>query len=66
MALFSPLWISHNDFMKIFFEAWTAPISGSPFYIWEEKLRRAKRMLKNWAKYLKTPNIKKNKKIKSC
>ena len=36
---------------------------GSPFFIWEEKLRRTKRDLKNWAKTLETPRLKKEKAI---
>ena len=53
---FIPLWVSHNDFMKIVAKAWNAPVTGSPFYIWEEKLHRSKRALNKWAKNLETPN----------
>ena len=44
---FSPLWVSQKDFMRIVVEVWTVLVTISPFYIWEEKLRRAKRALKN-------------------
>ena len=47
---FSPLWTSHKDFLGIVYETWSAPVLGSSFYAWEEKLRRVKRVLKLWAK----------------
>ena len=56
---FNPLWVSHNDFMKIVAKAWTSSVTRSPFYIWEEKPCRAKRALKKWEKYSETPNNKK-------
>jgi hypothetical protein len=31
------------------------PVKGSPFFVWEEKLRRVKRALKSWAKSLPNP-----------
>jgi hypothetical protein len=31
-------------------------LQGSPFFVWEEKLRRLKRALKIWAKSLKSPS----------
>ena len=57
---FIPLWVSHNDFMKIVVEAWSASVMGSPFFIWEEKLRRVKKALEKWAKYLENTNKKKS------
>ena len=36
-------------------ETWKKNVSGSPFFIWEEKLRRLKVALKNWAKNLPSP-----------
>ena len=41
--------------MGIISESWATPVSGSPFYIWEEKLRRVKIALKNWAKLVTSP-----------
>ena len=49
---FSPLWVSHKEFLEIVTETWLAPITGSPFYVWKEKLRRVKRVLKSWDKYV--------------
>ena len=47
---FSPLWASHNEFLGIVVKAWSASVKGSPFYTWEEKLRRVKKVLKDCAK----------------
>ena len=45
-------------------ECWKKPVNGSPFFVWEEKLRRVKIMLKAWAKTL--PNsAEERKKIQS-
>ena len=29
---------------------WKKPVSGSPFFVWEEKLRSLKSVLKSWVK----------------
>ena len=34
---------------------------GSPFYLWEEKIHRVKKALKNWEKSIETPTPKKEK-----
>ena len=52
---FSPLWIKEPNFLQIFKESWSQPVNRSPFYVWEEKLRRVKSALKSWAKTLPTP-----------
>ena len=52
---FNLLWMCHKDFMGIVVDAWKAPVTGSPFFIWEEKLRRLKISLKYWAKTLNSP-----------
>ena len=52
---FSPLWVKESNFMQIVKESWSQPVNGSPFYIWEEKLRRVKGDLKRWAKTLSNP-----------
>ena len=49
---FSPLWVQEPDFMQTVKECWNQPVKVSPFYIWEEKLRRVKGALKRWAKTL--------------
>jgi hypothetical protein len=36
-------------------DCWNKPVNGSPFYRWEEKLRRVKGALKSWAKTLPNP-----------
>ena len=53
---FNPQWANHPEFLKIVGEAWYPPVSGSPFYVWEEKLRRTKKALKGWAKSIPPPN----------
>eukprot|EP00253_Pinus_taeda_P008616 PITA_08616 len=51
----SPLWVKEPDFMQIVKECWNHLVKGSPFYIWEENLRRVKGALKIWAKTLSNP-----------
>ena len=53
---FNPQWANHPEFLKIVGEAWYPPVSGSPFYVWEEKLRRTKKALKGWAKSIPPPS----------
>ena len=38
--------------MDLVASSWDVPVSGSPFFVWEEKLRRLKKYLKLWAKSL--------------
>jgi exonuclease III len=52
---FSPLWTGQGDFLNLVQNSWNVPITGSPFYVWEEKLRRLKINLKMWAKKLGSP-----------
>lgn len=52
---FNPLWIKHSDFMDKVKESWNRPVTGSPFFVPEEKLRRVKVVLKSWAKTLPNP-----------
>jgi exonuclease III len=52
---FSPLWVKEPDFMQTVKDCWNKPVNGSPFYRWEEKLRRVKGVLKSWAKTLPNP-----------
>eukprot|EP00253_Pinus_taeda_P001787 PITA_01787 len=53
---FSSLWLQHEGFQEMVSEVWKRPVQGSPFYVWEEKLRRLKRRLKDWARTLKSPS----------
>ena len=57
--IFNPLWPNQPEFLKIVADAWSPPVTGSPFYVWEEKLRRLKKVLKGWAKSIPSPNLKK-------
>jgi exonuclease III len=52
---FSPLWPAQSDFLNLVQLSWKTPVSGSPFFVWEEKLRRLKATLKLWAKNLASP-----------
>ena len=47
---FSTLWVAHKDFLGIVVDTWSAPVMGSPFFVWEEKLRRVKEVIKTWGK----------------
>jgi hypothetical protein len=55
---FSSLWIHQEGFQDVVSEAWNRQVQGSPFFVWEEKMRRLKRELKQWAKRLKIPTAK--------
>ena len=52
---FSPLWVSMEGFYELVSKTWQKAVSGSPFFIWEQKLRRLKAALKNWAKIQPSP-----------
>jgi len=52
---FSPLWIQQEGFQDLVLNVWQKLVSGSPFFVWEENLRRLKRALKVWVKTLKYP-----------
>eukprot|EP00253_Pinus_taeda_P028778 PITA_28778 len=52
---FNPLWVKELVFLKMVQDCWNLPVKGFPFYIWEEKLRRLKAVLKTWAKSLPSP-----------
>eukprot|EP00253_Pinus_taeda_P015950 PITA_15950 len=52
---FRSLWTKEAEFMQKARDCWKDPVKGSPFFVWEEKLRRVKAMLKNWAKTLPNP-----------
>eukprot|EP00253_Pinus_taeda_P028169 PITA_28169 len=40
---FSPLWVKEPYFMQTFKDCWSQHVKGSPFFIREEKLRRARK-----------------------
>ena len=52
---FIPIWVNQEGFLDIVSNSWKDPIYGSPFYVWEGKLRRLKADLKSWAKGLGSP-----------
>ena len=52
---FNPAWISSEDCLPMIAATWKLPVRGSAFYVWEEKLRRVKNSLKEWAKLQKSP-----------
>ena len=41
--------------MQLVKDCWRQPVKGSPFFVWEENLRRVKGALKRWAKTLSNP-----------
>lgn len=49
---FGSLWIRHPNLMDKVKESWNRLVTGSPFFVWEEKIRRVKVVLKSWAKAL--------------
>jgi hypothetical protein len=53
---FNPLWVKEPEFLNLVLNSWKTPVKGSPFFIWEEKLRRLKVVLKYWAKSLPSPS----------
>ena len=56
---FNPMWANHPEFLRIVVDSWFPPVTGSPFFVWEEKLRRLKKALKSWAKSIPSPIYKK-------
>ena len=52
---FSPLWIQHEDFLQVVSDSWITQRRGSPSFIWEEKIKRLKHDLKDWAKLITSP-----------
>lgn len=45
---FNPLWIEREGFIDIVKEAWAKPISGSSSFVWEQKFKATKHVLKDW------------------
>ena len=52
---FSPLWVHQEGFYHLVSSSWSRKVTGNPSFIWEEKLRRLKHDLKNWAKLHSSP-----------
>eukprot|EP00253_Pinus_taeda_P019488 PITA_19488 len=53
---FSSLRTKEIDFLQRIKDCWKEPVKDSPFFVWEEKLRRVKMMLKGWAQARKCRN----------
>eukprot|EP00253_Pinus_taeda_P031381 PITA_31381 len=47
---FSPLWIEREGFFETVKTTWASSITGSPSFIWEQKLKLTKKALKEWIK----------------
>eukprot|EP00253_Pinus_taeda_P005679 PITA_05679 len=47
---FSPLWTEREGFYERVQTAWRIEISGSPSYVWEQKMKNTKKALKEWIK----------------
>ena len=47
---FSPLWIEREGFWEIVTEVWNQYVTGSPSFVWEQKLKKVKYALKSWIK----------------
>jgi hypothetical protein len=52
---FNPRWIQEESYSALVARIWNGTIIGSPFFMWEENLRRLKKALKSWAKTLSIP-----------
>jgi exonuclease III len=54
----SPAWIQYEGFHDLVAKVWNEKVYGSSFFVWEENLRKLKKVLKDWAKTQKIPTIK--------
>ena len=52
---FSQAWIKQDGFQDLVQSVWKNMVSGSPIFVWEERLRHHKVALKSWDKTLNTP-----------
>ena len=53
---FSPLWAGKEGFFETVQTAWRIEVSGSPSFVWEQKMKNTKKALKDWIKKsMKTP-----------
>ena len=53
---FNPMWANHLEFLRIVTESCSPPVTGYPFFVWEEKVRQLKKDIKSWAKSIPSPN----------
>ena len=54
---FNSHWVKEQTFLPLIKESWMTPVKGSPFFVWEEKLRRVKAALKAWVRSLPNPAV---------
>lgn len=47
---FSSLWVGREGFFETVQSAWKIDVSGSPSFVWEQKMKNAKKSLKEWIK----------------
>eukprot|EP00253_Pinus_taeda_P036438 PITA_36438 len=47
---FSPLWAGREGFFETVQSAWRIDVSGSASFVWEQKMKNAKKALKEWIK----------------
>jgi len=52
---FNPKWTQEGSYPSLVARIWNGTVIGSPFFVWEEKLRRLIKSLKSWAKTLSSP-----------
>ena len=45
---FSPLWARREGFFETVQTAWRIDVSGSPSFVWEQKMKNEKKALKEW------------------
>jgi hypothetical protein len=54
---FNPLWLDRSELIQSIAQIWNQWITGSPNYIWEQKLKLVKGHLKIWAKNSMQSNV---------
>jgi len=52
---FNLAWLQEASFPDLVTKIWNGIVKGSPFFVWEENIRRLKEALKTWAKTLSSP-----------
>jgi len=60
---FIPQWIEHEGSMEVVTKSSSTPVSGSPSFVWEHKLKVTKSALKEWVKSPSNPYSAKRKEV---
>ena len=55
---YNPQWITTPGFSETVRNAWGQPISSSPSFVWEQKIKNTKVALKEWAKTISKTSFK--------